>query len=671
MEDGLDMVHALGKRWARRPARLIVMIILATPAPAASQADVKLPAIFGDHMVLQRGGEVPVWGRAEPGGDVAVEFRGRRATARVGEDGSWRVMIDPGEAGGPFEMVVAGENTVTFRDVLVGEVWICSGQSNMHWPVADSADAALEIAAARHPDVRLISVPTQGSQEPREDFEGAWKPCSPETVGDFSAVGYFFGRQLRETLGVPIGLVRVTWSNSPCEAWIPRDRLAADPVGKSLIAEWEGPEKEYEEAKARGKLDEALAARMVGHSRPGNLFNGMIRPVLGYGVRGVIWYQGEANAPRAHQYHALFPLLVRSWRDRWGRGDFPFYWAQIADFMAEKADPADSAWAELREAQTAALALPNTGQAVTIDLGEANSIHPRRKQEVARRLARWALARDYSVDVPCQSPTFRSLQVEGGKVALTFDHVGTGLRAEDVDEVRGFAVAGTDRNYAWAQARIVGPDRVEVWSDQVAHPVAARYAWADNPVCNLVGGDGLPATPFRTDDWAGVSALSRRQKALRVARIWLPTVVKAALGALAAGLAFSFLGLLPWSRINAATIEVDARTGRTRSTRHLFWLPVFRKSADTPVSQALGPDDQPGRADWRLASTRSPWRRISPRHDFHDAPAMLRTLVRSWDERGADAERRRSEAQELILRWREEGCDAAWPLVHGFLVRET
>jgi sialate O-acetylesterase len=246
--------------------------------------------------------------------------------------------------------------------------------------------------------------------------------------------------------------------------------------------------------------------QMRGNSRPGNIYNGVLKPTIGYGIRGVIWYQGESNAGRAFQYRDLFPLMIQSWREEWGQGNFPFYWVQLADFLRESSEPRDSAWAELREAQTMTLSrLPFTGQAVIIDIGEGRDIHPKNKRDVALRLARWALARDYGIAVSHQSPTYKAMARQGNRVELTYDHAGQGLRAFDVADPRGFAIAGSDRKFVWANARITGPATVEVWSDQVADPVSVRYAWADNPVCNLYSADGLPATPFRTDDWPGVT----------------------------------------------------------------------------------------------------------------------------------------------------------------------
>jgi sialate O-acetylesterase len=341
-------------------------------------------------------------------------------------------------------------------------------------------------------------------------------------------VGYFFGRQLHETLGVPVGLINDAWGGSACEAWIRRDLLAADEKYAALMGRWDQMEKDYERSSAEGAAKKPsegdtapakekargpgarrqpdLGELMRGNARPGNIYNGVLKPTIGYGIRGAIWYQGETNAGRAYQYRDMFPLMIKSWREEWGQGDFPFYWVQLADFLPEQPEPKESAWAELREAQTMTLSrLPHTGEAVIIDIGEGRDIHPKNKQDVAQRLARWALARDYAIDVACQSPTYKAMTVQDGKAIVTFDHVGRGLRAFDVPEPRGFAIAGSDRKFVWAKARITGPNTVEVSSDQVAQPAAVRYAWADNPVCNLYSNQGLPVTPFRTDPWPGVT----------------------------------------------------------------------------------------------------------------------------------------------------------------------
>ncbi|HEU5117269.1 MAG TPA: sialate O-acetylesterase [Isosphaeraceae bacterium] len=483
----------------------------------SARADVKLPSVFGSHMVLQRDQPDKVYGTADPGEEVSVSIADQTKTTKADDKGRWSVTLDALKTSTkPLTMTVKGKNTVTFDDVLVGEVWICSGQSNMGFNLGSAYDADIEALTAKLPNLRLISVPQVGTQEPQDDFKGHWEPCTPEAAKSFSAVGFFFGRQIYETLdNVPVGLIDDAWGGSAAEAWVRRDILEKDPKYKDLIASWEEREKQYEEAKSKGDEQKVkqLQGQMTGNHRPGNIYNGVLKPTIGYGIRGAIWYQGESNAGRAYQYRDLFPLMIQSWRDEWGIGDFPFYWVQLADFMAEKGEPSDSAWAELREAQTMTMdRLPNTGQAVIIDVGEGRDIHPRNKRDVGKRLARWALAKVYGVDVPYQSPTYKSMEAQGSKVIVTFDHVGPGgLYSFDTPEVQGFTLAGEDKVFHNARAKVVGPDKVEVTSEDVSHPVAVRYAWADNPVVNLYGkGSGLPATPFRSDDWKGVTAESTR-----------------------------------------------------------------------------------------------------------------------------------------------------------------
>jgi sialate O-acetylesterase len=527
------MKRQMSSWFARVTTCLMILVGVSLFAATAVQADVKLPSIFGDHMVLQQGQANPVWGWADAGEAVTVTICGQSKKATPDEDGKWEVKLDPLPVGGPHELTVAGKNEIVLTDVLVGEVWLCSGQSNMQWSVSAANDPDLEIRAANFPKIRLITVPQVGTQEPQDDFEGQWQVCSPEVVGDFSAVGYFFGRQLHQTLDVPIGLIDNAWGGSSCEAWIRRDLLQADSQFKPLLDRWVETESTYDHEKAMAEFRKKLQAweersakarqagkpapprprpprnPLTGQHRPANLYCGVLHPILGYGIRGAIWYQGESNAGRAYQYRDLFPLMIQNWRDEWGQGDFPFYWVQLADFMQEREEPVDSGWAELREAQTMTMTrLPNSGEAVIIDLGEASDIHPKNKLDVAKRLARWALARDYGLEIVHRSPQYQSMEVQGNKIVITMDvgeHPDGALDTFDVREPLGFAIAGADKKFVWANAKIVGGDKVEVWSDAVEEPVAVRYAWADNPVCNLQNRAGLPATPFRTDDWPGVT----------------------------------------------------------------------------------------------------------------------------------------------------------------------
>ncbi len=497
----------------------------ATFTPAA----VRLPAAIGDNMVLQQGQPVPIWGWADAGEKVTVSLLGQTKSALPDAGGKWIVRLDPLQAGGPHTMTVAGTNSITLKNILVGEVWLCSGQSNMQMTVNNSNNAQEEIAAANYPQIRLLSVPCKGTQEPQQDFNGQWTECSPKTVGSFSAAAYFFGRKLHQDLKVPIGLIHCSWGGSSCEAWVKRSVLEADAQYKPLLDSWDERVQNYDPQKAQEawqkQLDawkkQASAAKAAGKEapkpphkpidpctgqhRPANCYNGMLLPLIPYGIRGAIWYQGETNAGRAYQYRHLFPLMIRQWRADWAQGDFPFYFVQLANFMAVKPQPVDSAWAELREAQTMTLSTPNTGMAVIIDIGEANDIHPKNKQDVGKRLALWALAKTYGKKLVYSGPLFKSMEKKDNQIVIHFDHVGSGLVAKDGQPLKGFAIAAADRKFVWAEARIVG-DTIVVSSPSVPDPVAVRYAWADNPVCNLYNQEGLPANPFRTDDWPGITA---------------------------------------------------------------------------------------------------------------------------------------------------------------------
>ena len=464
-------------------------------------------------MVLQRDQENKVWGKAAAGQEVSVSIADQMHTTTTGEDGSWSVQIAPLPAGGPHELTVTGDNTVTIKDVLVGEVWICSGQSNMEWQVAASENFALEQLASYYPKIRMMNFPNTGSQEPVWTHDNEWMVCSPETVGQFSAVGYFFGRQLCQTLDVPIGLVNNSWGGSACEGWIDRSKLEKDARFTGLMERWQKTEARYEMLQSKSEKSEEekvqltnLKNQMRGNQRPGNLYNGILKSHMGYGIRGAIWYQGESNAGRAYQYRDLFPYMIQTWREEWGQGDFPFYWVQLADFRDEVDSPVESAWAELREAQTMTLQLPNTAQAVIIDVGEGKDIHPRNKVTVGGRLARCALARDYGFEIAYRSPEMKSVEFDAGKAVVSFEHVGNGWRPFDVAQPMGFTIAGEDKKFVAANATILPDNRIEVSNANVPNPVAVRYAWADNPIVNLYTKDDLPLTPFRSDDWEGVTA---------------------------------------------------------------------------------------------------------------------------------------------------------------------
>jgi sialate O-acetylesterase len=509
---------------------LCILVLLAfTAVVAPARADVRLPAIIGDNMALQQATDVPIWGWADPGEKVTVTLGGQSKTATADSGGEWMIRLDSMKEGGPTSMTVSGKNSITVENILIGEVWVCSGQSNMGFSVSRANDAEKEIAAADYPEIRLFSVPLLGTQEPQYDCGGKWVVCSPETVGSFTAVGYFFGREIHKQINMPVGLINTSWGGSSCEAWVRRAVLEADPAYAELLTNFEKQCAAYdpeaaqarfqkqrdawkvavEKAKAEGKpaptAPRAPTDPRTGQHRPANLYNGMILPILPYAIRGAIWYQGESNASRAYQYRDLFPKMINNWRADWGQGDFPFYFVQLANYMAVKPEPADSAWAELREAQTMTLSLPNSGQAVIIDIGEADDIHPKNKQDVGKRLALWALVKDYGRDLVYSGPMYKSMTKDGNKIVLSFDHVGGGLVAKGGQSLEGFAIAGEGRQFVWADAKIEG-DKVVVSSADVAEPASVRYAWADNPICNLYNAEGLPACPFRTDEWPGVTA---------------------------------------------------------------------------------------------------------------------------------------------------------------------
>jgi sialate O-acetylesterase len=499
-------------------------------ASADALADIKLPALFSHNAVFQRDRPVPVWGWAEPGEKIKLTIPNQEHTAEADANGRWQIILRPMAAGGSFSMIVEGKNRVQVNNIQVGDVWICSGQSNMEWSVADARDGDLEIPAANFPNIRLITVATEGSQTPLEDFTGHWDVCNPDTIPKFSAVGYYFGRDMLQNVKVPIGLIDNSWGGSACEAWVRRDLMDGNPLYQPMLEKSDKLVAAFDEKRDRPLFDKQLAeweakaaaARNAGappppnrphwqnplkdQFRPANLYNARIKPLMPYAIRGAIWYQGETNADRAYQYRELFPLMIKNWRDDWGQGNFPFYWVQLADFKPEQNQPGESAWAELREAQTMTLErVPHTGQAVTIDLGEADDIHPKNKQFVGRRLARQALAQTFHLPIIHDSPRYKSMYKQGRSILIRFRDVHGKLKTVDGKPVSGFAIAAANRKWVWADATIVSDSEVEVHSDAVRDPFAVRYAWADNPECNLIDSAGLPVTPFRTDQWSGVT----------------------------------------------------------------------------------------------------------------------------------------------------------------------
>jgi len=478
-------------------------------------AAVQLPALFSDNMVLQQGIAVPVWGWADDGDEITVKFREQKVTTTA-RNGKWLVRLRNLKAGGPDVLTIMMKaRTIQFTNVLVGEVWVCSGQSNMELAMQQSFESAADIASATNTLIRLFMVPNVKSDAPTVRIKSSWKQCSPQSVGGFSAVGYYFGRDLQRARKVPVGLIQSDWGGSPAEAWMSREALEVNPRYQTEILDsYSAALKNYQDALAAYEKEKA-EAKAKGEDfkkgapwapwKPSELYNGMIAPLIPYAIKGAIWYQGESNAGRAEQYRTLFPDMIRCWRRDWGQDDFPFLAVQLAPFKAIKDQPDESDWAELREAQLLATKmLPKVGMAVITDVGDPKDIHPRKKQPVGARLALAARAIAYTEKIEYSGPIWSGAAAKGGKVVLQFDHVGKGLEARD-GELQGFAICGEDRKFTWAKAEIVG-NTVVVSNPEVAKPVAVRYGWADCPVVNLWNKDGLPASPFRTDDFPMITA---------------------------------------------------------------------------------------------------------------------------------------------------------------------
>lgn len=635
--------------------------------------NISLNSFFTDNMVLQQKQDVPIWGTAEPGGEVIVTLNKQQKKSIVNDDGNWRVDLSPVTAGGPYELKVIGQDTIIYENVMVGEVWLCSGQSNMEMPLAGWGEVInyeQEIAEANYPDIRLFQFEHTMSAKPSTKINSdGWKQCAPSTIPEFSSTAYFFGRAVHKKLNIPIGLIHSSWGGTVVEAWTSADSLRVDPDFAEIIAAtdsggfteenywavfkekldswtfdiqqkidslggydhgwekqdfnstgWETMElptvwekagldvdgvvwfrKEIEipslwegqnltlslgqindcdvtwfNGKKVGSEGHHMIPRVyqipdslvragrnviavqvidignkgglygdqgqlkiktasqdsislagawrykvdpllldvkeiphqpnIPHSanRPTILYNGMIAPLIPFAIRGAIWYQGEGNSDRAYQYRRLFKTLIQDWRSHWNQGDFPFLFVQLANFMNTKPEPEEAAWAELREAQLMALSLPNTGMAVAIDIGDAIDIHPKNKQEVGKRLALNALNLVYDQEIEYSGPIYKSKTIEGNKIRLFFDHADNGLTTPDNEELKGFAIAGSDKKFHWAQAEI-DSNSIVVWNDKIKNPLAVRYAWASNPACNLYNKAGLPASPFRTDEWLEIT----------------------------------------------------------------------------------------------------------------------------------------------------------------------
>jgi len=524
----------------KAPSAIITTTALAVLSAGFLQAAVKPNPLFTDGAVLQRGQPVPVWGTANEGEKVTVELGSQKLTTTA-KNGTWRVDLQPLTAGGPFTMTVAGDNKVTVNNLLVGEVWICSGQSNMAFRFNGAATAKEEAPKASFPKIRMFTVKAKVAIKPQTEAEGSWVECSPQTVGGFSAVGYFFAREIYQKLGVPVGMIHTSWGGTPAQAWTslggfgsdPELKEYADAAKKALDAypaatagytakleEFKAAKKTWDEtvgkshqealkawteATARAKQDgqplppkpapasrapQPPAAPEGGPNNPTTLYNGMVAPLIPYAIKGAIWYQGESNAKNARQYRTLFPAMIADWRAQWKQGDFPFLFVQIAPFNGQPP--------EIREAQFLTLAKSkNTAMAVTTDVGNATDIHPTQKEPVGQRLALAARALAYGENIEFSGPLYQAMKVQGGQVAISFTHTGGGLVAKDGD-LKGFTIAGADGKFVEAKAEIKGSNII-VSAAGVPAPRAVRYGWANVPEVNLFNQEGLPASPFRTD----------------------------------------------------------------------------------------------------------------------------------------------------------------------------
>ena len=648
--------------------KYLIGFLICWCVPLLTFAQLKTARIFSDHMVLQRDLDIPIWGTASPRESIKIIFLNRTYQTKADKSGKWELKLDPTPTGGPYTIEIQGkQNNLTLKDILIGDVWVCSGQSNMEWIVQNSNNAVQEIASAKYPQIRLFQVSKLIQSKPLDDLKnGSWLMCSPDHIANFSAVGYFFGRALHQKYNIPIGLISTSWGGTNVETWISGPTVIANAEeykaameelekgdfakiaaekrakmiaklgdlpdkalglvdGKALWAaqdlntqDWKTMEvpqlweqaglegldglvwyrrsiKLTEEQASKGiilnlgKIDDSditwLNGKKIGETTnaynkerqytispqylkageniiairvddtggggglwskpediyaiafgsdkkiplagtwkykiskayisntsnspnayPSLLFNGMINPILHYGIKGAIWYQGESNANRAYRYRDLFPLMIKDWRNHWGQGDFPFLWVQLANFMQATEEPEESHWAELREAQTMTLSLPNTGMASAIDIGEADDIHPRNKQDVGKRLALAAQKVAYGENIVHFGPMYKSMKTEGNQISISFDLFGSDLMVKDkYGYIKGFTIAGNDKKFYWAKAKIED-NVVIVYHEKVKNPVAVRYAWANNPdEANLYNTDGLPANPFRTDDWPGIT----------------------------------------------------------------------------------------------------------------------------------------------------------------------
>ena len=497
-----------------RPLCLSLAVVVSTGG--AAPGAVRLPTLLSDHMVLQQDKPVRVWGWADAGEQISVSIAGQKVIGEANGQGRWSLFLDPMNAGGPHEMIVEAGNTLRVHDVLIGEVWVGSGQSNMVWPLGRSNNAEREVAEADYPKIRFFKVASNVSDFPLDDAGGKWVLATPENAPSFSAVAYFFARRLHKELGAPFGIIQSAWGGTPAQSWTSHSALANDPALRPVFDAWatilaDYPAKQLEYEKQLAKWEAAKGSGAAtgrgprsplgpGHPHsPSGLYNAMIAPLTPFAIRGVIWYQGETDAGRAggRLYRRLFPALIQDWRRAWGQGAFPFLFVQLANY-AKVSETAQ--WPQLREAQMMTLGLRSTGMAVTTDIGESNDIHPRNKQDVGARLALAARAVAYGHDIVSSGPIYRQVTAERGALRVWFEHLGGGLKSGGGGALSGFTISGSDRTFVAAQARMDG-DTVVVSSSNVAEPAALRYNWENDPAGNLNNRSDLPASAFRTDDW--------------------------------------------------------------------------------------------------------------------------------------------------------------------------
>jgi sialate O-acetylesterase len=507
--------------------RILIAVIIGFLSAASGRANIVLPDVIGEAMVIQRDRPILIWGRADPGEAVMVRFAGQSKQTIAGGDGKWHAKLDAIHANAtPATMTISGKNTIELKNILVGEVWLVAGQSNMQRLLSETANGEAAIAGANQPLIRLFNISRQVAFKHQRGPLATWQACSPESVKQFSAAGYYFGVELQKELNVPIGLINSSYGGSQAEAWTPVEYLLASADLKPTVertkiwdeersrvkaqyeeqlTQWRGDVEKAKAAGARPQPSPAVPDALREYRIASSIYDRMIEPLIPFRIRGAFWYQGESNEARAEQYGILLPTMIKAWREQWGAGDFPFGIIQLPNYHDAKDEPADEAWSHVREAQRrTALATPNTGLIVTIDIGEARDIHPKNKLDVGKRMARWALVDVYGRKLTKSGPMFSWAKIGGPKIVLTFNDVGQGLRIRDGEKLDEFAIAGVDRRWHWAQAKITGKDRVEVWSDTVPQPLAVRYAFNNNPKHpNLTNETGLPAGPFRTDDWPG------------------------------------------------------------------------------------------------------------------------------------------------------------------------